>query len=136
MVIGERDHHKSATIMREREREIAIWIVETERVWRWNLTRSNNLQFAQIGRSTSSSSGPRVVWFRWWSTSCLVSMVVHELCGGDGGDGVRKARERGGRGKRWLKMRERKKERKKEYVIRVRVLIFIVGSGGCSTTKG
>ena len=93
------------------------------------------MELDAIGRSTICSDRAVHELFQW-STSCLVSMVVHELCGGDGGEGVRKARERGGRGKRWLKMRERKKERKKEYVIRVRVLIFIVGSGGCSTTKG
>ena len=60
-------------------------------------------QFAKIGRSISSfgvfvdgSDGLGHELFQC-STSCLVSMVVHKLCGGDG---VREARERGGRGER------------------------------------
>ena len=53
------------------------------------------MELDAIGRSTICSDRAVHELFQW-STSCLVSMVVHELCGGDGGEGVRKARERGG----------------------------------------
>ena len=105
-------------------------------MWGWSSTRSNDPQFAQIKQSTSSfgvfvdeSDGLGHELLQC-STCCLVLMVIHELCGGDG---VREAKERGGKGEKTAK---NEREKKEEDIIRVRVLIFYVRLGGYSTKKG